>query len=58
MTDILFTPCANDPDIVRTWWQGELRIFMNREAAEGFAKRQGLTARFEAVDDGNDGSEI
>lgn len=55
MTEIIFTHVVGH---FTAWFEGELRIFLNREAAEGFAKRQGLRARFEAVDDGNDGSEI
>jgi hypothetical protein len=56
MTTILFSRCSGDSGHLFTCWQGEIRVFLNAEAAASFAKRQGLIAIFEPVDDWHDGS--
>ncbi len=59
MNQLLFERCAGDAGCWFTFWPaGELRTFRDQAACENFAKRQGFTARFMAVEDFHDGSEI
>jgi hypothetical protein len=52
VTEIIFTPIHDGH--LASWWQGELRIFIDRTAAEGFAKKQGLRAVFAAGESDGD----
>jgi len=59
MNQLLFERAAGDAGHWFTFGhEGELRFFRDQAACENFAKRQGFVARFMAVDDQHDGSEI
>jgi len=58
MTYLLFERAVGDAGyLFAILPEGELRFFLDQEACENFAKRQGFTPMFAAVDDGHDGSE-